>query len=137
MKKLKIYMIAAMAAFATLHADAIPDKIKQQNINVVQAAAKGLNETLPQKIDPYTSLVKLEPKGERLLYIYEINDPSMSDEEIIKKGKQKMQAPVIRGICSSSRRFLESGISISYLYTSAKSKKELFRFDVTKKDCNY
>jgi hypothetical protein len=133
----KKIILSVILLASGLHADAIPDKIKQQNINVVQAAAKGLNKTLPQKIDPYTSLVKLEPKGERLLYIYEINDPSMSDEEISKRGKEKMKAPVIRGICSSSKRFLESGIDITYLYKSAKSKKELFRFDVTKKDCHY
>ena len=60
----------------------------------------------------------------------------MREEEIAQKGVEKMKKPVIHGICTSSRRFLDSGITISYLYTGAKSKKELFHFDVKKEDCN-
>ena len=135
--KYKTILIAALitAPLFMNAKDSIPDKIKQQNINVVKAAAEGLNEKLPQKVDKYTSLIKLEAKGEKLIYIYEINDPKMSDEEIAQKGVKKMKKPVIHGICTSSKRFLDSGITISYVYTGAKSKKALFHFDVKKEDC--
>jgi len=42
---------------------------------------------------------------------------------------------VTYGICKTYKRFLDVNITISYLYTSAKSKVKLFRFDVTQKDC--
>ncbi len=116
-------------------ADTLPDKIKLQNINVVKAASKGLSEKLPQKVDQFTTLVKVISKGEKLIYTFEINDPKLSDEEISKKGEKKMKKPVTNGICTSSKRFLQSGIDISYIYKSAKTKKTLFKFDVTQKDC--
>ncbi len=121
----------------TIYANNIEEKIKQQNINVVKAAAQGLSEKLPQQVDKYTSLIKIQANGAKLVYIYEINDPQKSDQEIAKIGKKKMETPVKRGICNSSKRFLESGIDISYVDTSARSKKELFHFDVSKKDCKY
>jgi len=46
-----------------------------------------------------------------------------------------MQKAVTMGICQSSRRFIEAQINISYIYIGAKSKAELFRFDVTQADC--
>ncbi len=129
-------MYAILLSISTIsYADTIPDKIKLQNINVVKAAAKGLSEKLPQKVDNYTSLVKVTSKGEKLLYTFEINDPKMSDKEIAKKGEKKMKKPVTNGICNSSKRFLQSGIDISYIYKSAKTKKTLFKFDITQKDC--
>jgi hypothetical protein len=48
-----------------------------------------------------------------------------------------MQKAVTDGICQSSKRFLQSDIMISYIYTSAKSKKKLFQFDVNKTKCDY
>ncbi len=134
--KIKYLMYAILLSISTIsYADTIPDKIKLQNINVVKAAAKGLSEKLPQKVDNYTSLVKVTSKGEKLLYTFEINDPKMSDKEIAKKGEKKMKKPVTNGICNSSKRFLQSGIDISYIYKSAKTKKTLFKFDITQKDC--
>ncbi|RUM66121.1 MAG: hypothetical protein DSZ05_04835 [Sulfurospirillum sp.] len=134
---LKIVCIAIILTAGTaLSADTIPDKVRLQNQNVVKKAAEGMNENLPQKVDPYTSLVKIEPKGERLIYIYELDVKGKSDDQLTKEGKVRMKAPVIRGICTSSRRFLDSGIDITYIYTSAKSKKKLFQFDVSKKDCH-
>ena len=133
MQKTLFFIVSVFAMH--IYADALPDKVKQQNIHVVQAAAKGLSEKLPQKVDKYTSLVKIVSKGERLIYTYEINDPKMSDDAIKGKGQKKMKKPVTHGICTSSKRFLQSGISITYRYVGAKSKKELFAFDVSKKDC--
>ncbi len=134
--KIKYLIYAILLNVSTIsYADTISDKIKLQNINVVKAAAKGLSEKLPQKVDNYTSLVKVTSKGEKLIYTFEINDPKMSDKEISRKGQKKMKKPVTNGICNSSKRFLQSGIDISYIYKSAKTKKILFKFDITQKDC--
>jgi hypothetical protein len=110
-------------------------KIKIQNQNVVHLAAKELSKQLPQKIDKYTQLINIKGNNQTLIYTYEINDSKKSDEEIMKKDRSRMKKAITGGICRSSKRFLESGINISYIYTSAKSKKRLFQFDVTQKDC--
>ena len=132
----KRFVLLCLLPF-TIYANNIEEKIKQQNINVVKAAAEGLSEKLPQQVDKYTSLIKIQADGAKLIYVYEINDPQKSDQEIAQLGKKKMQKPVTRGICTSSKRFLESGIEISYVYTSAKTKQELFHFNVKEKDCKY
>jgi len=111
------------------------EKIRLQNRNVVKMAAEGLSQKLPQRVDRYTQLVKITPEGERLIYTFEIDDPKLHDEEVVKKGEERMRTPVIRGICTSAKRFLQSGIEITYLYREAGSKKRLFRFDVKQSDC--
>jgi hypothetical protein len=128
-------LLGAVLLCNTLFADDMAAKIKKQNIQIVQMAAKEISNQLPQKIDNYTELVKIEGKDESLLYTFEINTGSKSDEAVIKEDRSRMQKAVTHGICNSSARFLQSGIDISYIYKSAKSKKELFRFDVSKKDC--
>ncbi len=132
---MKIVYILIMIV-SIMGANSLEDKIKVQNKEVIKAAVEGLSETLPQKVDKYTTLVKMTAKDERLIYTYAIDDPKLSDKEIALRGQKKMKAPVTRGICESSMRFLESGIAITYRYIGAKSKKELFSFDVQKKDCS-
>jgi hypothetical protein len=46
-----------------------------------------------------------------------------------------MEEAVTRGTCKSSKRFLEADISLRYIYNSATSKKELFRFDIDQNSC--
>jgi len=46
-----------------------------------------------------------------------------------------MKKAVTKGICQSSKRFLDAEINISYVYKSAVSKAVLFQFDVSKDDC--
>jgi len=128
-------LLSVLLLCSTLFADDMAAKIKKQNIQIVQMAAKELSSQLPQKIDDYTQLVKIDGKDESLLYTFEINTGSKSDETVIKEDRSRMKQAVTHGICNSSARFLQSGINISYIYVSAKSKKELFRFDVSKKDC--
>ena len=112
------------------------DKVRQQNIEVVKAAAKELSANLPQKVDEYTQLVDLKAEGENLLYTFEINTGAKSDEATIKEAEERqMKVRVTGGICRSSKRFLESGIGISYIYRSAASKKQLFRYNVTNQTC--
>jgi hypothetical protein len=136
MKKLVLF-VTGLAIFSSnlLASDKLADKIKFQNSEVVKLAAKELSKQLPQKIDKYTQLVKVVGKDELLLYTFEIDIGSKSDDTVIKEDKSRMKKAVTAGICQSSERFLKSGVNISYIYTSAKSKKELFRFDVSMKDC--
>ncbi len=133
----KQILILTLLLTNAVSADNLAEKIKIQNQNVVKMAAKGLSEKLPQKVDDYTTLVKMKAQGETLIYTYELNVTGKSDKELEEEGKQRMQKPVKNGICNSSKRFLDSGINISYIYISAVTKNELFRFDVEKKDCNY
>jgi len=121
--------------FATDNTSNIEAKLKAQNINVVKKAAEGLNETLPQKVDKYTRLIKLKPDGEHLIYVYELNVTGKSDQELTKEGKDRMTTPVTHGICTSSKRFLDSGIAITYRYVSAVTQHKLFDINVSKEDC--
>jgi hypothetical protein len=101
-----------------LQASEIEDKIKLQNQNVVKMAAKSLSKELPKKVDNFTKLVSIKAKDETLLYTFEIDAPS-SDEEIKNKDKTRMQRAVTKGVCKSSKRFLDIDIKISYIYASA------------------
>ena len=118
----------------TFQASKIEDKIKLQNQNVVKMAAQSLSKELPKKVDNFTKLVSIKADGETLSYTFEIDAPD-SDQEIKDKDKSRMKKAVTKGICQSSKRFLESDIKISYIYKGAKSKKELFRFNVDKTKC--
>ena len=111
------------------------EQLKKQNKELVKLAATEINKTLPQTIDTYTTLTKVEGKETTILYTYEINTGSKSDETVQKEDKSRMKEAVTYGICKGSKRFLDAQINISYLYVSAKSKVELFRFDVSQSDC--
>jgi hypothetical protein len=111
------------------------EQLKKQNKELLKLAATEINKTLPQTIDKYTTLTKVEGKDTTILYTYEINTGSKSDETVQKEDKSRMKEAVTYGICKGSKRFLDAQINISYLYISAKSKVELFRFDVSQSDC--
>ena len=111
------------------------EELKKQKVLIASLAAKELSKTLPQKIDHYTTLQSVKNRDATLVYTFVINTADKSDESIIKEDHTRMQRVVIRGVCQSSARFLDAGINTSYIYVSAKSKKQLFRFDVTKERC--
>lgn len=111
------------------------DSLFKQNIEIVSLAAKELSKTLPKKIDKYTQLTDIKADQSALLYVFEISNPPKSDDEIIKSAKDRMQSSVVQGVCTTQGRFLEAGISISYIYQSALTKSELFRFDITNATC--
>jgi len=112
-------------------------QLKVQNKHIVKLVVEEIGKKLPQKVDKYTKFVKIESEGLKLLYTYEINTGSKSDEAVRTEDKKRMEKFVVKGICQTSKRFLESNIDITYIYDSAISKEELFRFDVTLKDCKY
>ena len=111
------------------------EQMQKQNREIVKLASEELSKTLPQKIDNYTTLMSVEGKGTTLIYTFEINTGAKSDDAVRKEDRERMQKAVTAGICDSSKRFLDSKITISYLYISANSKAELFRFDVTQAEC--
>jgi len=112
-------------------------KMLNQNRQIVKMASEGISRTLPQRVDQYTTLVRVEGKDTTLTYIFEINTGAKSDEAVKEEGRERMQKVVTEGICRSSKRFLDSRINITYRYMSAVSKDELFHFDVSKADCHY
>ena len=118
-------------------AQAKADKqMKLQNKNVIKFVIEEYKRKLPQKVDNYTQFVDISSKDLTLIYTFEINTGAKSDETVIKEDKKRMGEMVKLGICKSSQRFLDSDINLSYVYNSQATKKELFKFNVTKKDCS-
>jgi len=107
-----------------------------QNLEVLKLAVVELSKDTPKEIDKYTTLIDVTSKDLTLIYIYEINTGVKSDETVRKEDHQRMRDAVTTGTCRSSKRFLKSGISLSYLYNSAVSKEKLFQFDISQKDCS-
>ncbi len=106
-----------------------------QNKKIVSLAAQEMSKTLPQKIDQYTQLLQIAAKGTILEYLFEINTGAKSDETVRKEDRSRMEQAITQGICTRSKRFLDAQIRISYVYRSAASKAELFRFDITQEKC--
>ncbi len=110
-------------------------EMKKQNVEIVKLSSEEISKTLPQTIDKYTTLTKVEGKDTKLIYTFEINTGAKSDDTVRKEDRTRMQKAVTAGICKSAKRFLDAQINISYVYIGAKSKAELFHFDVTQADC--
>ncbi len=110
-------------------------EMKKQNIEVAKLTAAALSKDLPHTIDKYTTLIKIISEGTTLVWTFEINTGAKSDESIKNEDHSQMQKAVTKGICQSSSKFLIAGINTSYIYISAKTKANLFRFDISQKDC--
>ena len=115
--------------------DISPQQLQKQNKQVVQLAANELSKNLPQKVDKYTNFTAIKANGTTLIYTFEINITPRSDEDVKKNDYTRMKRNVTKGICSSSKRFLDAQISISYIYLNAITKTKLFQFDIDKNDC--
>ncbi len=110
-------------------------QLKLQNKKIISLVVEEVGKTLPQKVDAYTQYVSIKSEGLKLVSTFEINTGAKSDESVIKEDKARMQDIISTGVCKNSKRFLESDIAVAYAYVSEKTKKLLFRFDLTKKDC--
>ncbi|WP_457750156.1 hypothetical protein [Sulfurimonas sp.] len=110
-------------------------ELKKQNIQIATLAAQEMSKTLPQKVDKYTSIINIENDGTTLIYTFEINTGTKSDESVQKEDHSRMQKAITQGVCKSSKRFLLAGIDTTYVYISAKTKKILFKFKITKDKC--
>ena len=140
MKK-TILLLSLVACVTNVSADELKsqempvNEMEKQNQQIVKMASEEMTKTLPQKVDKYTTLQRVEGEGTRLTYVFEINTGAKSDETVIKEDRSRMKKAVTSGICKSSKRFLDAQIDITYLYTSVASKVKLFQFDVSQKDC--
>ncbi len=134
----KIYLLILIFSLtAAFGAGDMAEKIEIQNRNVVKAAAEELSRELPKRVDRFTELVAISAEGQTLAYTFEIDAAPKSDETLIREGADRMKRNVTAGVCATSRRFLQSGITISYRYVSAPTKRELFRFDIDESICGY
>ena len=138
MNKIFLILISlSIFAFASQTKTGVfPDKqMKAQNTKIAKLAAKEISNTLPQKIDKYTTLTSMKSDETTIIYIFEINTGAISDESVKKEDHSRMEKAVKAGVCQSSKKFLEAGIKTSYIYKSAKSKAKLFQFNISQKDC--
>ncbi len=110
-------------------------EMQKQKREIVKLSSEEISKTLPQTVDKYTVLTKVEGKDSTMVYTFEINTGSKSDDAVRKEDRTRMQRAVTTGVCQASKRFLDAQISISYIYISAISKANLFQFDISKKDC--
>ena len=110
-------------------------EMKSQNKKIVQLVSAEISKTLPKKVDKYTTLISVEGVSATLLYTFEINTGSKSDETIRKEDRSRMKKAITEGVCQSSNKFLQAGINTSYIYISAISKAHLFQFDIKQENC--
>ncbi len=110
-------------------------EMKKQNAEIVRLSSEEISKTLPQKVDKYTTLTKVVGENATLIYTFEINTGSKSDEAVKKEDKSRMQKAITTGVCQSASKFLDAEVKIRYIYLSAKSKAELFYFDIAQADC--
>lgn len=110
-------------------------EMKKQNLEITKLTAQSLSKDLPTVVDQYTTLTKVINKDTTLVWTFEINTGAKSDESVRAEDHSRMKKAVTEGVCQSSSKFLEAGINTSYIYVSAKTKAELFRFDISQKDC--
>ncbi len=110
-------------------------EMKKQNIEIAKLTAASLSKDLPTVIDKYTTLSKVVSEHTTIIWTFEINTGAKSDKTVKNEDHTRMKKAVTKGICQSSNKFLTAGIDTSYIYLSAKTKAELFRFNISKKDC--
>ena len=115
--------------------DVSPQQLQKQNIQITKLAAAAESKNLPQTIDKYTTIISIKAVDTTLIYTFEINSGSKSDEAIIKEDHSRMKQAVTQGVCRSSKRFMDAQITKRYLYKSAISKNKLFQFDIKQADC--
>ena len=109
--------------------------MKAQNKEIVKLAAAEMSKSIPKKIDKYTNLTDIKADDTTLIYTFEIDTAPKSDEAVIRDDYDRMKQAVMYGTCKNSKRFIEADISIRYIYKSANTKAELFKFDIDKSSC--
>ncbi|WP_321778012.1 hypothetical protein [Sulfurimonas sp.] len=140
MKKILLSLVSifilTLASDIPTRTGTFPDKeMKSQNKKIAKLVAEEISSTLPQVVDKYTTLVSIKANNSTLVYKFEIKTGSKSDETIRKEDHSRMKKAITIGICQSSSKFLEAGINTSYIYISAKTSAQLFKFEISQKDC--
>jgi len=128
--------VSLLAQDLKIRSDNFPaSEMKAQNVTVAEMSAAALSKDLPHKIDNYTTLQTVTNEEATMIYTFLINSGSKSDETIKNEDKSRMKKAITTGVCQSARQLLKAQISIVYIYSSAKTKAELFRFKISQKDC--
>ena len=110
-------------------------QLKIQNKEIIKLVVHEVSKKLPQIIDNYTMFTSIKAENLTLISTYEINTGAKSDEAVRRDDKTRMGSFIVEGICQSSKRFLQGDINVTYVYISKNTQNELFRFEVTHKDC--
>lgn len=142
MKK-QLFILLTLAMSSTLSAETkmqnreLPaEELKTQNKTVAKMASLEISKSLPQKIDKFTTLTSAQAKEATIIYTYELDIATKSDETIKKEDHTKMKEAITKGSCIGSKRFLDADIALRYIYISKKTKAELFQFNIDKKSCS-
>jgi len=134
-----LFLALALSLFSKdlkIRNDTFPaTEMKAQNITVAKMSAEALSKDLPHTIDKYTTLQTVTSQGPTMIYTFIINSGSKSDEAIKNEDKSRMKKAITTGVCQSAKLLLAAQIDITYIYSSAKTKAELFRFNISQKDC--
>ena len=112
------------------------DKMREQNREIIKMVVTEISKTLPQQVDKYTKMTKIRDENLTLIYTFEINTGAKSDKAVRKEDKPRMKKAITKGVCQSSKRFLEAGVELTYEYNSASTKDKLFSFHMTQKICS-
>ncbi len=138
-KVILLFLLLCISIFSseikTKIAEFPTQEMKKQNTKIAALTAESLSKDLPHAIDQYTTLTKIVSDNTTLIWTFEINTGAKSDESVKQQDRTRMQKAITKGICQSSEKFLMAGIDTIYIYLSAKTKSELFRFHISKKDC--
>ena len=133
---LLLFSVSSYASNTIKEGEVYPiDKMKEQITQIIKMTVKEVSKGLPQKVDKYTEITKVRDENLTLIYTFEINTGTKSDENVRKEGKARMEKPVSQGICQSAKRFLDAGVTLSYEYLSKSTQAELFTFTLNKKKC--
>lgn len=112
-----------------------PGKILFRKV-LVDSMAQKINQSVPAKIDNYTTLTKVVPGDNGVaIFHYQITADAVKIAESGDTVKSFMKKLHTLTTCNKpeTKIFFDMGITISYNYSSV--EKELFSFSVTKEDC--
>ena len=140
MKKIILLLLALSISLLSsdmkIKTGELPAKeMKKQNIEIAKLTAESLSKDLPTVIDKYTTLTKVISDKSTIIWTFEINTGAKSDKTVMSEDHTRMKKAITEGICQSSNKFLTAGINTTYIYISAKTEVELFRFEISRKDC--
>ncbi len=134
-----LLIVSASSLFASdleiKQQDVSPEQLQSQNVEIAKYVAIELSKDLPKVVDKYTKFTSIKSDKTTLIYTFEINTGSKSDEAVKKEDYKRMEKAVVNGVCSTSKRFLEAQIVIIYNYISEKSKAKLFQFEIDQNKC--
>lgn len=139
LKKIAL-LVTSVALFATQQSpmqnqELSAEQLRGQNKEIAKLAATEMGKSAPLQVDKFTTLTSVSSKDTTIIYNYELNIADKSDSDIVKNDSKRMKDSIIKGSCLNAKRFLDADISLKYIYSSAKSKKELFIVLVDKASC--